>query len=122
MSKKQDGLRIHKAEIENFKNIDYNELQIDGRSMVIAGKNEAGKSSLIQALVSPFNSTFTPLEPIKEGEERGKLEITIGGELEGEPIKYKVSTYFTPGNKKGRLGHEASQGNIIKGSEKTLLD
>jgi predicted ATP-dependent endonuclease of OLD family len=122
MSKKQDGLRILKAEIENFKNIDYNELQIDGRSMVIAGKNEAGKSSLIQALVSPFNSTFTPLEPIKEGEERGKLEITIGGELEGEPIKYKVSTYFTPGNKKGRLVLEDSQGNKIKGGEKTFLD
>ena len=122
MEKKQDGLRILKAEIENFKNIDYNELQIDGRSMVIAGKNEAGKSSLIQALVSPFNSTFTPLEPIKEGEERGKLEITIGGELEGEPIKYKVSTYFTPGNKKGRLVLEDSQGNKIKGGEKTFLD
>lgn len=119
---KQDGLRILKAVIKNFKNIDYREIDVQGRSIVIAGKNEAGKSSLIQALVSPFNSKFTPLEPIKKGEERGELEITIGGELEGEEVKYKIGTYFTPGNKRGRLALWDANGQPIKGSEKTFLD
>ena len=118
----KNGLRILKAVIKNFKNIDYREIIIEGRSIVVAGKNEAGKSSFIQALASPFNSKYVPIEPIKEGEEKGELHITIGGNLEGEEIKYKISTFFTPGNKRGRLAIFNSDGEQIKGSERTVLD
>ena len=118
----KDGLRILKAVIKNFKNIDYREIDIEGRSIVVAGKNEAGKSSFIQALASPLNSKYVPIEPIKEGEEKGELHITIGGKLEGEEIKYKISTFFTQGNKRGRLAIFNATGEQIKGSERTVLD
>jgi DNA repair exonuclease SbcCD ATPase subunit len=122
MSTPDQGLHVLKAEITKFKNIDYRIVEAQGRSMIIAGKNEKGKSSLIQAISCSFNSVMTPMEPIKEGEEKASVEITIGGELEGEQLKYKISTYFTPGNKKGRLVIHDSEGQPIKGGEKTFLD
>jgi hypothetical protein len=103
MDQENQGIRILKAEIKNFKSIDYKQIDIDGRSLIIAGPNQAGKSTMIQALMSPVDSKYIPIEPIKEGEEKGSVSIVIGGSLDGEPVKYDIGVHFTPGNKRGKL-------------------
>lgn len=120
VSEEREGLRVIKASITNFKNIGFREVEFEGRSAVIAGPNQAGKSSLIQAIVSPLNSKYMPVEPIKKGEEKGKLELTVGGVLDGEQQTYVISTYFSPEHSRGRLVLENGEGAKISGGKSTL--
>lgn len=116
----KDGLKIIKAEITNFKNIETKVIDLGGRSLVILGKNGAGKSSLIQAIMSPLDSKYIPQKPIKAGEEKSEIEIVIEGEMNGEPIKYFVELYFTPGNQKGRIVIRDGEGATVS-SAKSLV-
>ena len=116
----RDGLKVIKASIQNFKNISYREVEFEGRSAIIAGPNEIGKSSLIQAILSPLNSKFMPIEPIKKGEERAKIELTIAGKINGEKQHYVISTYFSPEHSRGRLVMESEGGAKISGGKSTL--
>jgi len=75
----ENGLKIISAEITNFKNITHREINFEGRSAIIIGPNEAGKSSLIQAICSGVDSKMMPAEPLKKGEDRGSVEIVAGG-------------------------------------------
>lgn len=117
----EDGLRVLKAEIKNFKNISYKEVQFDGRSVIIAGPNQAGKSSFIQAITSPVNAKMIPIEPIKKGEERGSVQLQLGGKLHGESAIYNVGLYFSPEHQSGQVTLEDSEGNQIKGGAKKIL-
>ena len=99
----QEGLRILSSEITNFKNLAHKEIDFGGKSVMIIGSNNKGKSSIIQALMSPLNSTYKPLKPVKEGEERGSIEIVIGGLVKGVEKKYTIEMYFSQDNQKGRL-------------------
>lgn len=103
MNKSNEGLHILSAEITNFKNISHKEIEIDGRNMLVVGPNRKGKSSLLQALMTPLDANYKPLSPIKEGEERGSIEMVIGGIMNGEKKKYTVEMYFSQGKQKGRL-------------------
>lgn len=104
MSKKNtEGLRFLHLELENFKNIDKKVVDIGGKSILIMGRNGSGKSSLIQAMMSPLDSKILPSETVKQGEEKASIEVTIGGTLGGEQKKYIVSMYFTKNNQKGRI-------------------
>jgi len=99
----REGLRSLFLEIENFKNIEKQVVEMNGRSMLFIGKNGAGKSSLIQAMQSPLDAKVIPTEPIKKGEEKAKIIHKIGGNIKGQYVEYTLEIYFTPGNKKGRL-------------------
>src|SRR3990167_1590216 len=116
----QEGFRILEADIENFKNIPKKHISIDGRSLVIIGGNGAGKSSLIQALLSPLTSDLIPAMPIMEGEERSTIKIKIGGSMDGQERIYHLDLYFTPANQKGRLLLTNDQGEKID-APKTVL-
>lgn len=98
-----DNIKILSAEITNFKSISKKLIQIDGRSLVILGANADGKSSFIQALLSPLDSKYIPSKPITDGEEKGSIKLAIGGEVDGIKKTYNVDLYFTPANNKGRL-------------------
>jgi len=119
---KNEGLRVLKAEIKNFKNIDYKEVDLNGRSLFIVGPNAVGKSSLIQAILSPVDSQYIPLEPIKEGEQRGSAKITIGGNIDGDPVKYTVACHFSQEHKRGVLTLTDSDGNDHKQGARNILD
>lgn len=116
----RDGLKVIKASIQNFKNISYKEVEFEGRSAIIAGPNEIGKSSLIQAILSPLNSKFMPIEPIKKGEEKAKIELVVAGKINGEEQHYVISTYFSPEHSRGRLVLESEGGAKISGGKATL--
>ena len=114
----EDGLKILSAEIENFKNIQQKDIKLDGRSVRIIGGNGEGKSSLIQALLSVTGSKWIPDEPVSKGEERGHVEVTIGGKEHGEDVTYKLGVWFS---KKGRVIIEDGEGNNI-GKSKSVVN
>lgn len=120
--KKEEGLKLLKASITNFKNIDYREVDLGGRSMILAGPNRIGKSSLLQALTSPINSKFMPIEPIKKGEEKGSIELTIGGRLHDEDVLYTIGCYFSQEHQRGRIALQDSEGHKITSAKSTLID
>ncbi len=99
----QEGLRALRLEIENFKGIKSMIVDIGGRSMLILGKNNAGKSTVIQAMMSPLNSKLLPSEPITLGEEKAKISFTFGGQMHGEYKQYTADLRFTQNNKEGTL-------------------
>jgi hypothetical protein len=117
----KNGLRILEAEIKNFKGISYKKIDFDGRSVFIIGKNRAGKSSLIQAIFSPVDASFIPSEPIKKGEEKGHVELMIGGTLDGEKVKYTIGLYFSAEHKRGRLNVLNADGGKL-GSKRAIVD
>ena len=111
---KNEGLKFTHLEVENFKNIDKKIVEINGQHMLIAGKNGAGKSSLIQALLSPIDSKLQPTQVTKKGEEKASTKVVIAGTLHGEATEYTLETYYTPKNQKGRLVMYNSKGEIVK--------
>ncbi len=122
MPKQNNGLQLLSANISNFKNISSQEIDINGRSFLITGSNQKGKSSFLQALLSPLDATWMPIEPLKQGEEKGFIKLKIGGELEGEHVEYKIECYFSPGTKRGRVVLFDKEGNQIKDGVRSVLD
>lgn len=114
------SLKILKTEIVNFKNLSHKEVDIQGRSIMIVGANDKGKSSFIQAVLSAFNPLYKPLVPIKEGEERGSVVTTFGGNLEGEEVEYTVDIRFSPEHQKGRIRMYNPEGGEIKNAKAVL--
>lgn len=110
----QSELKFLGLEIENFKNLEKRKVDIGGQSIMVIGKNGTGKSSIIQALMSPLNSKMLPTEPIKKGEERAKVSVTIGGNHFGSYSEYILDMYFTSKDKKGRLTVTNADGESVK--------
>lgn len=110
---KHEGLRSIYLELENFKNIQKMIVNINGQSMLFMGKNQTGKSTLIQAMVASMNSKLLPSEPIKKGEERATIRHIIGGNVNGQPKTYISDIYFTQNDKKGRLVVTNEKGEVL---------
>lgn len=121
MKKEKDGLRFTHLEIENFKSIEKKIIQIDGRSLLITGKNSAGKSSLIQALLSGLDSKSQPSTPIKLGETKASTKVKISGSLHGEPREYTIEMYYSPKNSKGRIVVRDEKEEVVS-SPKSILN
>jgi len=120
MANKDNYLHIIKATINNFKGIQHKEVEFDGRSALIIGPNDTGKSSLIQAVMSPINSKWVPLEPVTKGEDRGNVELELSGRVNGETVNYVIKTFFSPEHSKGRLVIENGTGQRISGGASML--
>lgn len=110
-----DSLKFHSINLKSFKNLDEKIVNIDGLSFGVIGKNGAGKSSFIQALISPLDTKMRPLEPIQVGEERSQIEVVLKGVIGGSPVKYTLELYFSQANKSGRLVVLNEKGETIKG-------
>ncbi len=116
----KEGLKIIKAEIRNFKNITEKTIDFGGKSALIIGANTIGKSSLLQAIQSPLNAKFVPSKPIKEGEEKGSVELEIAGTVEGEYMRYFIDMYFNDRDKKGRLVIKDEDGGDVPGGKSMI--
>lgn len=110
----QDGIKFFGLELQNFKNLSHKIIDIGGQSFKIVGPNGSGKSSIIQALCSPLDTKIIPTKPIKRGEERSMIEVKLQGIHGGQPVKYTLELFFSPGNEKGRLVVRDENENVIK--------
>jgi len=115
-------MKILSAVIENFKNIEAKTVELNGKSIMVVGSNGKGKSSFIQALMSPLDSKYTPSKPIKDGEERGTIQLVVGGEIGGRNRTYTIDTYFTPSNEKGRVVVTNDEGEETKNAKGFVKD
>ena len=69
-------MKIVKFTAENFKRLVAVEIKPDGNTIVITGKNAAGKSSVLDAIVAAFNGgKALPDKPIRDGEDSARIEI-----------------------------------------------
>lgn len=109
-----DGIKFFGLSLENFKNLSHKVIDIGGKSIMIVGPNGSGKSSLIQALCSPLDTKVIPAKPIKKGEDRSMIEVILKGTHGGQPVKYTLELYFSPGNEKGRLIVRNEKDEVIK--------
>lgn len=110
----QEGLKFLGLDLENFKNLEKKHIDINGHSILVVGKNGTGKSSLIQALMSPLDTKLLPTEAVKKGEERSRISVKIGGNLGGEYKEYILDMFFTAKDNKGRLVVTNDKGEAIK--------
>jgi len=82
------SLHVVRLEAENFKRLRAVRIDPEGNVVEIAGKNGAGKSSVLDAIwVALKGRAANPPEPIRQGEEVAYLELDLG--------KYKITRRFT---------------------------
>jgi len=109
-----EGLKIVKAVVSNFQGLDQRVIEIDGRSIVIVGKNGGHKSALLRAIQTPLNSKVIPEKPITDGEDRANVEVYLQGkDRDGQEIEYKYQAIFNGQDKKGKIFVKDSNGNKI---------
>jgi DNA repair exonuclease SbcCD ATPase subunit len=118
----QEGMKVVFAEITDFKGIKHSLIRFDGKSAYLIGGNGKGKSSVIDALMSPVDSSFIPQEPIKKGAVRGSINIRIAGVVDGQYEEYTIDTVFTPSKRTGILSMMNKDGEPVKNPKTKLKD
>ncbi|HHT9135858.1 MAG TPA: AAA family ATPase [Candidatus Wunengus sp. YC60] len=112
-----EGLKFLSAEIKYFKNIKSRVININGMSLLVMGKNGAGKSSFIQALTAMLDVKTRPDEPITKGKPDGEIssiEVVIGGSVDGIEKKYTLHIQFTESKKSGVFTLYNDKGEMMK--------
>ena len=81
-------MKIVKLTANNFKKLKAVEIVPEGNTVVISGKNGAGKSSVLDAIMAALcGKKACPEMPIREGEKSAKVEVDLGD--------FKVTRTFT---------------------------
>jgi hypothetical protein len=114
LNRKEEGMKIISAELKNFQSLSSKVIDIQGKSIVVVGKNGGNKSTILRAIQSPINSVVVPGKAIKEGEESAHVKLIIQGDLDGEEKTFKYIMNFSPANQKGSVTVIDEQGNKIK--------
>ncbi len=122
---KKEGLKIISAELENFQSLEHKLVEVQGKSIVVIGKNGGSKSALLRAIQSPLNSKIVPQKAIKKGQETAfvklKLKGIVPGDSDEKEFEYKIE--FTEKNQKGIISVKDEEGNEIKkrGIQKDII-
>lgn len=82
---------IQQIVLTNFKKHKELALKINGNSFILAGRNGAGKSSILQAIDHMIRQSEMPEEPLTDGEESGQIEVLLAD----DGTLYKVRRTFT---------------------------
>jgi DNA repair exonuclease SbcCD ATPase subunit len=109
-------MKIKSGEIENFKNIKHAEIQVDGRSFVIAGNNAAGKSSEIQALLGVLTGKGLPaaIIPVDAGDKDiSKVKVVVESNNEEYTVYASWAKHPVTGKIKGEIDIKNKEGNKI---------
>lgn len=109
-------MKVQKVEIKNFKNIEDLNIDLNGKSVYLVGKNRSGKSSLIQAIYSALSGQEIPEASVTKGQKKGYIDVMIGD----ADKQYKIKLSFTEKNQKGSLTITTSDG--MKATSKKVLD
>lgn len=74
-------MQILNIKAENFKGIKLVEVEPQGTTTVVGGKNRAGKSSFLDAIAATLGGTkLCPKEPIRDGQDEAACEIKLDGD------------------------------------------
>ncbi|MCL4473536.1 MAG: AAA family ATPase [Actinobacteria bacterium] len=100
-----ENLRIIKLEAENFKRLRAVEITPDGNMVVISGRNEQGKSSVLDAIWSAIGGKAGSdglSRPIRDGEETAQVTVDLGEIIVTRKWTAKAS-YLTVENRDGAV-------------------
>lgn len=70
-------MKIIELKAQNVKNLKAIEIKADGKSVILSGKNEVGKSSVIDAITMALTGQMVE-RPIKDGESRAEVTLNLG--------------------------------------------
>jgi len=114
-----EDLKLLSVKAKNFQCLEQKEVIVNGKSLLVIGKNGSGKSALMRIMKSASNVTQMPDKSIKEGEDFAEISATYGNENES----YTYTVYFSPEHQKGRLVVKDAEGNQITGTtaQRSLL-
>jgi hypothetical protein len=72
-------MRVNGLQVENYKRIKFVEIKPDGGIVTIGGKNDQGKSSLLDAMYTAIKgrSANAPV-PVRAGEEKATIRLDLG--------------------------------------------
>lgn len=96
--------KIIRVELRNFKKHEALDIATEGKSLFLLGPNEAGKSSILDAVWFALNpaketaDTRIP-EPLKQGAKKGHVKIVIGADGE----QYTVTRTMTAGSDERKI-------------------
>lgn len=106
-------MKIVKLEAENIKKLRAVEITPAGDLVVVAGKNDAGKSSVLDAIAMALGgAALIPGEPVRKGTKAGKVMVDLGDMV-------VTRTFMATGG--GSLKVENKDGAVFK-SPQALLD
>jgi DNA repair exonuclease SbcCD ATPase subunit len=72
-------MKIIKLKAENVKRLSAVEITPDGNTVIIGGKNEAGKSSVLDAIAMALGGAkLAPPQPIRTGQNDATIEVDLG--------------------------------------------
>ena len=93
-------MKVESVEIEHFKRVKNITIYTQGQSVELVGANEAGKSSVLDAIEAAIagGRAIDP-EPLHKGERKGHVRVSIGGAARTLDLERK----FTTKNGKGSL-------------------
>lgn len=100
----KEGMRIVKLTAENYKRLKAIEITPDSNTVVISGKNGAGKTSALDAIwaaLSGGDAGKKIKQPVRKGEEKAKIELDLGDILVTRTWTSDDKTYLTVENKDG---------------------
>lgn len=70
--------KINEVDVKNYMRVKRARLTLDGNTFIIAGDNEQGKSSFVQAIEDAFGgSKFSPTMPVRKGATEAVILITL---------------------------------------------
>lgn len=74
-------MKITEVEVSNIQKITYARIFPDGTMTLIGGKNEQGKSSLLNSIAMAIGGKkLCPQKPIKAGEDYAEITVKLGGD------------------------------------------
>ena len=75
------GMKVIHLEVENFKRVQAVDLTSNGQTEVLAGENEQGKTSILDALACVIGGgKLVPDVPIRKGQKKARIKAVIGRE------------------------------------------
>lgn len=108
----QAGFKIIGLQAENFKRIKAINIVPDGSTVLITGRNEQGKSSILDAIMAALcGKKQCPDKPVRDGCEKGKVVVDMG--------KFKVIRTFNADGG-GTLKVESADGFNASSPQKML--
>ena len=112
----KEDLTLLQLEVENIKRLKVVQISPKDNMVIISGPNEAGKSTILDTILSAITGKSIGTQPIRSGKDKGKVFVVLG--KDGEP-KYNITRSFS--EKGSRLIVKGADGGTFA-SPQALLD